>query len=159
MKTAMTRFLIAVVVLCSLSGCDYPYQEMRRKDFEKRKQALQALGENRDREAPHKCFVDAEAYFRRERTPDPGAMLLLHSPHYNEARNTCFVTVVHHYTAPDGSWFQTQLVYDVWQDEKRAEYRANHEGTTTTLLGCEVYGLSCRDYQEFESLVGRFISQ
>ena len=155
----MTRFLIAFVVLCSLSGCDYPYQEMRRKDLEKSKQELQALGKNRDPEAPVKCFRDAEACFWRESTPDPDAMLLLHSPHYNEARNKCFVTIVHHYTVPDGSWLQTELVYEVWQNEKRAEYRANHEGTTTTLLGCEVYGISCRNYEEFTSFVGRYISQ
>ena len=155
----MTRLLIAFVVLCSLSGCDYPYQEMRRKDLEKSKQELQALDKNRDREAPHKCFLDAGAYFRREYAPDPDATLLLHSPHYHEARNKCFVTIVHHYAVPDGSWFQTQLVYEVWQNEKRAEYRANHKGTATTLLACDVYGKPCRSFEEFESFVDRYVSQ
>jgi len=154
----ITMCAVALAILFTLPGCNYAD---RLEKLEKANKDLQAQLESRDLELQAKCSKDAEAYFRREWTNDPGTILLQQTNHYNEARNKCFVWIQYNYDlgSGTGTWHQNIMVYDVYENLKHAHYSARHRVQATAMITCEVAGKKCQSIEEFMALASPYMNQ
>lgn len=113
-------------------------------------ESLQRIG---SLEHQSKCSRDAREWFNREWTADKTTLLLTYTNHYNERLNKCLITVTWNYSVGLRSFQKSQLLYDVYENSKIAEYSELH----MTVLDksdvhqglCSVAEVQCSSYDDF----------
>ena len=143
-------------ILCV--GCNGDRIAKLEKENQELKAKLAEETANRDDDQT-KCSREARTFFAVKYKRDKSTTFLNYMYHFNRAENVCFVFVEWHAdNAPLGSMSSTTL----WNTQKNSRvgvFFDNHSPEGKEIISrCDVNGVSCKTFDEFNKLVQPFMN-
>lgn len=104
-------------------------------------------------------------WFNENWQADKTTILLNYTNHFNKSLNKCLIEVEYHYKLFGDSWTNNMTVWDIYENVKYGSVSVMHTvdlkpqyQVSESVSDCEVYGKTCKTVDEFNGLVGPYMS-
>jgi hypothetical protein len=164
---------VGFILLCclALSSCDADRLAKLEKENADLKAKIDRTDAAVDYDLKAKCAKDSKIRFNENwNSRDKNTIVLDFTNHYNAKQNKCFILVEYHYNSSypgqDGwSWMGDANLYDVYENQKYAEFMESHENinkpkysSEDRVISCDVQGDKCKTSDEFNKLVSPYMN-